>query len=86
MLDADHSAGAQPATGETDEGGDHRQSVRTAEDGLADTVRPRVDALEGDPAEITILQAVRDGDRERSFNLGRDIEALERVVAGTRPR
>jgi hypothetical protein len=60
--------------------------ILTAEDGIADTVRPRVDALEGDPVEITILQAVREDGRERAFNLSRDVEALEHVVAETHAR
>jgi len=57
--------------------------ILTAEDGLADTVRPRIDALSGDPSRITALQAVRENNQERTFNLGRDIGLLEQVVTDT---
>jgi putative DNA primase/helicase len=54
----------------------------TAEDGLADTVRPRLDLLGADLKRVWVLQAVRDEskDGERSFNLLRDVALLERVV------
>ncbi len=55
----------------------------TAEDGLADTVRPRLDLLGADSARVWALQAVRvPGEAgERTFNLLKDIAALERVVS-----
>jgi hypothetical protein len=58
--------------------------VLTAEDGLADTVRPRVDALGGRPAAFTVLTAVTEQDRERGFSLIRDVRILEDVLAATR--
>jgi hypothetical protein len=58
--------------------------ILTAEDGLADTVRPRVDALRGDASEVTVLQAVREGGREHGFNLARDLPALEQAIVATK--
>lgn len=58
-----------------------RVIILTAEDGLADTVRPRIDLLGGDPSTIFVLEAVRDEKGERAFNLLRDVEALEEAVA-----
>ncbi len=55
----------------------------TAEDGLADTVRPRIDALGGDASNVTALQAIRERGLERGFNLARDLPALERAIAET---
>ena len=48
----------------------------TAEDGLADTVRPRIDALGGDPDRIFVLESIRGQDRP--FSLDRDIPVLQR--------
>ncbi len=55
----------------------------TAEDGLADTVRPRVDAQGGDPGKITVLQAVTQDGAERGFSLAVDMPALEEAVVRT---
>lgn len=55
----------------------------TAEDGLADTVRPRLDRLGGDPARVWVLEAIVQGTTQRPFNLGADLEALEREIAKT---
>ena len=57
----------------------------SAEDGPADTIRPRVDALGGDPARVYLLRAIRDADGERPVSLDRDLAALEKTVAGLRP-
>lgn len=58
----------------------------TAEDDLADTVRPRVDAAGADVGRIVALRAVRRADpengstREAPFNLAADLDALEQTV------
>ena len=57
----------------------------SAEDGPADTIRPRVDALGGDPARVYLVRAIRDADGERPVSLDRDLAAVEQVVATVRP-
>lgn len=52
----------------------------SAEDGPADTIRPRLDALGGDPARVTLLRAVHDADGERHFSLATDLLALESAM------
>jgi hypothetical protein len=56
-----------------------------AEDGLADTVRPKVDLHGGDPARIYVLDGVREGAGQRMVNLARDIAAIEAAIAEIRP-
>lgn len=56
----------------------------TAEDGLADTVRPRLDAMGGDPSRVHVLKAIQEAEGERSFDLTRDSEQLEAVITSTR--
>ncbi|MBI4560542.1 MAG: AAA family ATPase [Candidatus Rokubacteria bacterium] len=58
--------------------------ILTAEDGLADTVRPRLDALGGDPARIHVLTGIGDPEKPATFNLARDIPHLEDAVLRTR--
>src|SRR5262249_28038828 len=54
--------------------------VLTSEDGVADTLRPRLDRQGGDPSRVHILGAVRvDGD-ELPFTLDRDLPQLARVL------
>jgi hypothetical protein len=55
----------------------------TAEDGLADTVRPRLDAMSGDPARVHVLTAIRTGDRERGIDLSLDLPHLEAALKET---
>ncbi|MCB0889206.1 MAG: AAA family ATPase [Nocardioidaceae bacterium] len=62
----------------------------SAEDGLADTIRPRLDAAGGNPSRIHALESVsylaEDGTtRARAFNLS-DVTELERTVSEHRPR
>jgi putative DNA primase/helicase len=60
----------------------------SAEDGVADTIRPRLDAAGADLARIVVLEAVRavshgkGGEREsaRGFDLSRDLLALEAAI------
>ena len=53
----------------------------SAEDGLADTVRPRFDAAGGDPAMVSIIRATRSGPTHGTFNLAADLILLEREIA-----
>lgn len=57
----------------------------SAEDGVADTIRPRLDAASADVDRIVALEAIRsvgDNGREaaRSFDLSRDLLALESAI------
>jgi archaellum biogenesis ATPase FlaH len=63
----------------------------SAEDDAADTIRPRLDAAGADVSRIHLLEAVRnvmaDGKSvETSFNLGRDVPALEDALRQTDAR
>jgi hypothetical protein len=53
----------------------------SAEDGPADTIRPRIDALGGDPTRVYLVRAIRDADGERPVSLDRDLAAVERDCA-----
>lgn len=58
----------------------------SAEDGPADTIRPRLDAAEADCERIYVLQAIRDVDAEgnptqRMFSFKRDLAALEEQLS-----
>ena len=55
--------------------------ILAAEDGIADTIRPRVDQQGGDPKRVFILRAVRVAGQECPFNLERDLPALEQAIA-----
>jgi hypothetical protein len=52
----------------------------SAEDGLADTIRPRIDALGGNPKLISALQAVKPTGEEQHFSLARDLPALTKAI------
>lgn len=54
----------------------------TAEDGLADTVRPRLDAAGADVSRIEAIEAVRMPDGgERALNLAEDLRLIEERIA-----
>jgi hypothetical protein len=59
----------------------------SAEDDVADTIRPRLDAAGADVNHVVAIQGVEfkagDGDKpaRRTFNLERDLPALERTIA-----
>ena len=57
----------------------------SAEDGLADTIRPRVDRYGGDPEQITVLEAVRDKGGKRPLDLARDVPILIATIRELRP-
>jgi hypothetical protein len=62
-----------------------RALLLSAEDGLADTVRPRIDRLGGDADRVDVMHAVGLGGRERLPCLASDLPALELALARVRP-
>lgn len=58
--------------------------ILSAEDGLADTIAPRLMVAEADRSRVHALTAVHDERGERAFDLGRDVEQLARVLADLR--
>ena len=62
-----------------------RTLILSAEDGIADTMRPRVDRLGADPSQIFILRAVRDGRDARPLNLARDLSQLAEAIRCVEP-
>lgn len=57
----------------------------SAEDGLADTIRPRLDALGADVSRVHHLAVQRAGEHERAVQLA-DVAVLERAIRDTRAR
>jgi hypothetical protein len=58
--------------------------ILTAEDGLADTVRPRLDLHDADVARVHVLRAVRDvTGAERAVSLATDLGPLEQAIVST---
>jgi len=57
----------------------------SAEDGLADTIRPRLDALGADLPRIHYLAGRRAGERERAIQLA-DTAAIECAIRETQAR
>lgn len=60
----------------------------TAEDGIADTLRPRLDAADGDPARFHVLDAVASTDDDgrmtwRPPRIPADCALLERIITDT---
>jgi hypothetical protein len=52
----------------------------TAEDGLADTVRPRVDLYGGDASRVGVWTAVRTGSDQRPVSLSTDLALLDATL------
>ena len=52
----------------------------SAEDDPGDTIRPRLDAAGALPQMIDYVIAVREGKKERSFNLEVDVERLDKTI------
>lgn len=60
--------------------------ILTAEDGIADTIRPRVDASGGDIAQIAVLEAIAETNGTRStVSLTKDLDMLMQAVREVRP-
>jgi len=59
--------------------------ILTAEDGLSDTIRPRIDALGGDPLRVHVLTAVkrRGSKHETMFSLEHDLPLLADAIIRT---
>lgn len=62
-----------------------RTLMLSGEEGLADTLRPRLDRHGGDPSQIVVLRSVRDEHGARPLNLARDIERLAEAIRRVRP-
>ena len=57
----------------------------SAEDDVADTIRPRLEAAGAAVAHVHVLEAVRTGDgARRGFDLSRDVARLEEALAEVR--
>jgi RecA-family ATPase len=53
----------------------------SAEDGLADTIRPRLDAAEADTERIVALSTMAEGGKaERTISLTQDLTVIERAI------
>ena len=52
----------------------------SAEDGLADTIRPRLDAAGADTERIVALSTVADGGADRTISLTQDLKIIERAI------
>ena len=57
--------------------------ILASEDGIADTVRPRVDRQGGDSGRVYVLRAVRTGGQEAPFTLEANLPALEQALTTT---
>lgn len=55
------------------------------EDGVADGVRPRIDAAGGDPSRVYVVQGVPDELTTRTLNLAKDLASLDRAIERTQP-
>lgn len=67
-------------------GGPEDVLILTSEDGIADTIRPRVDRQGGDPRRVHILQAVHTAGVEAPFALDVNLPALEDALGRTKAR
>lgn len=54
--------------------------ILNAEDDAADTIRPRLDAMDADVARVCVLDAIREKEKSRGFALANDLPQLERVL------
>jgi putative DNA primase/helicase len=51
----------------------------SAEDGAADTIRPRLEATDADLNRVYLISAVRDVDRRRTLNLQHDLDLYSKA-------
>lgn len=54
--------------------------VLSAEDGAADTIKPRLVAADGDPSRVYVISATKDAESQRTFNLQADLDLLEKAI------
>jgi hypothetical protein len=81
---------ARTTTGATWPDGGHAPQgpvlLLSAEDGLSDTIGPRLDACGADSQHVHVLTAIRCTDgTTRGLDLGRDVAALEAAIRQVRP-
>ena len=62
-----------------------RSIVMTAEDGIADTIVPRIITLGGDRAHIAVLEGMRDKAGRGPVNLDHDLDMLEQAIEDFHP-
>ena len=55
--------------------------VLSAEDGLADTIRPRLDAAQADPAQVITVTQIGEGPEARPVSIPGDLRVIEAVIA-----
>jgi len=80
-----HDISARATTGREEPGSYRRFEpcsvlMLIAEDGLSDTLRPRLDLLHADPSKIIVLDAITDRGKPKTFSLASDIPILEQVI------
>jgi len=73
-----------PLPGETESHAPGRTILLTAEDGLADTIRPRLDGLGADVSRVEAFRGMRNDDTgaERPPSLAEDLWALDEALKG----
>lgn len=54
--------------------------ILTAEDGLSDTVVPRVEDNGGDKAQVFVIRGIQETNSYRGFNLAKDVLELEELI------
>lgn len=54
--------------------------ILSAEDDVADTIRPRFDAMGGDPSRAWFVRGIQTGTGPQAFRLSRDLSRLETAV------
>lgn len=54
--------------------------ILSAEDGLSDTIRPRLDAAGGDPSKVLALATIIDHGSERLLSIPEDLDAIRRGI------
>ena len=59
--------------------------ILTAEDGIADTIVPRIKKLGGDSSQVCVLEGVRDKQGTRPLNLKHDLDMLVAAIEEVRP-
>ena len=54
--------------------------VLNAEDDAADTIRPRIDAMGGDPSRVWVIEGIQDGSQDQPLSLERDLMLLREGI------
>lgn len=79
------SGRAMPDGGASDRGGPAGVVLLSAEDGPADTIRPRLDAAGADVRRVALLECAVDGERERAVTLA-DLDLIAAAIAAVDAR